>query len=131
MNLDFPKIPYIRETDRFWRLVSLGDLLKSIHTTVGCNRNHISETINEGSNVVEKCVYSNNSIYINKNQFFSGISESSWNFQIGGYPVLEKWLKDRKGMILTNDDICHYRQIIATIQRTIEIMEKIDQVIEL
>jgi len=28
-----------------------------------------------------------------------------WDFYIGGYQVLDKWLKSRKNRTLTNDDI--------------------------
>jgi len=36
-------------------------------------------------------------VYINKTQYFEGIEPDVWEFQIGGYQVLHKWLKDRKG----------------------------------
>jgi hypothetical protein len=29
--------------------------------------------------------------------------------EAGAYPVCEKWLKDRKGRTLSNDDIAHYQ----------------------
>ena len=34
-------------------------------------------------------------------------------------------------MTLSEEDITHYKQMIAAIQRTIEIMDEIDEVIEL
>jgi len=37
-------------------------------------------------------------------------------------------LKDRKGQALQFEDIKHYQKMIATLQRTSEIMEEIDQI---
>ena len=37
-----------------------------------------------------------------------GVPETVWNFHIGGYQICEKWLKDRKGRTLSEDEIAHY-----------------------
>ena len=49
-----------------------------------------------------------------------------WEYQIGGYQVCHKWLKDRKGRTLSTDDIKHYCRIVTAIQKTIEIQKDID-----
>jgi hypothetical protein len=53
-----------------------------------------------------------------------------WNFQIGGYQVCHKWLKDRKGRTLSADDIAHYHKIVVALSETIRLMAEIDEVIE-
>ncbi len=45
----------------------------------------------------------------------------------GGYQVLDKWLKYRKGRILTLDDIRHYCKVVTALKNTIEIEKKIDR----
>ena len=35
-------------------------------------------------------------VYINDGQYFEGIEPEIWAYHIGGYQVLDKWLKDRK-----------------------------------
>jgi hypothetical protein len=40
-------------------------------------------------------------VYINKDQYFEGISPEVWEFPVGGYQILDKWLKDRKGRNLS------------------------------
>ena len=52
-----------------------------------------------------------------------------WEFQIGGYQVLYKWLKDRKGRKLSIDDIIHYQKIIVALGQTIRLMAEIDEAI--
>lgn len=51
-------------------------------------------------------------------------------FQLGGYKVCERWLKDRKGRCLTGADIAHYNEIVLVLQETIRLMDEIDGVIE-
>jgi hypothetical protein len=61
---------------------------------------------------------------------FEGVQEAVWNFRIGGYQVCEKWLKDRTGRILSEDEIVHYQKIVVAISETICLMQEIDEVIE-
>jgi hypothetical protein len=82
-----------------------------------------------GPNTVDKSRFHNNRIYINKEQYFDGVSESVWNYHVGGYQVAEKWLKDRKGRPLTYDELTHYRHVIAAIAKTIYIQTQIDAAI--
>ena len=64
-----------------------------------------------------------------KGDRFSGVPENVWNFYVGGYQVCHKWLKDRKGRTLSNEDILHYQRIVVALQETIELMAKIDAAI--
>ena len=41
-----------------------------------------------------------------------------------------KWLKDRKGRILSEDDLTHYQKIVVALNETIRIMDGIDEVID-
>ena len=59
-----------------------------------------------------------------------GVSEEVWNFHIGGYQVCHKWLKDRKGRKLSDEDISHYQKIVFVLNETIRIMAELDKVIE-
>ncbi|MBE7552886.1 MAG: hypothetical protein HS126_17580 [Anaerolineales bacterium] len=45
------------------------------------------------------------------------------------YLVADKWLKDWQGRQLAYDDLTHYQKIIVALQKTIELMAKIDQAI--
>jgi hypothetical protein len=80
----------------------------------------------KGENRVEKVTYEESKILINPDQYFDGVTEGIWNYQIGGYQVCEKWLKDRKGRILSLDDIRHYCKVVTAIETTIKIQKEID-----
>ena len=61
---------------------------------------------------------------------FRGVPEAVWTYHIGGYQVCEKWLKDRKGRVLSGDDIAHYQKIVVALSETMRLMQEIDEVIE-
>ena len=67
-------------------------------------------------------------VWINKEQYFGNIPETAWNFYIGGYQPAQKWLKDRKGRKLTNNDIEHYQKIIVALTETDRLMKEIDKI---
>ena len=50
-----------------------------------------------------------------------------WNYQIGGYQVCDKWLKDRKGRELSLDEIKTYCKIVTALSKTIELQKEIDK----
>jgi hypothetical protein len=52
-----------------------------------------------------------------------------WEFQIGGYQVLDKWLKNRKGRKLTFDDLFHWQKIVVALKETMRLMGEIDELI--
>jgi len=87
-----------------------------------------------------KC-YEGGKVYLDTSQrtrssYFDGVPEDVWNFHIGGYQVLYKWLYDRRGKkgvpgrTLTPEDIAHYQRIVVALKETIRLMEEIDEVIE-
>ncbi|NMA47699.1 MAG: hypothetical protein GX945_14170, partial [Lentisphaerae bacterium] len=49
-----------------------------------------------------------------------------WAYQIGGYQVCEKWLKDRRERRLELDDIIAYCRIVTALGRTMELQQQID-----
>ncbi|MBW2002271.1 MAG: hypothetical protein JRI30_07135 [Deltaproteobacteria bacterium] len=63
-----------------------------------------------------------------ESQYFEGITKEIWEYQIGGYQVCNKWLKDRKKRFLSLDDIKHYCKIVTSLQKTIEVQKAIDDI---
>lgn len=74
-------------------------------------------------------VAAKNRAYINLEQYFKGVPEKVWEFQVGGYQVLHKWLKDRKGRVLTYDDLEHYQSVLVALRETMRLMDEIDETI--
>jgi len=57
-----------------------------------------------------------NRVYINQAQYFEGIAKEVWQYQIGGYQILNKWLKDRKRRTLSLEDIKHYCKVTTLLK---------------
>lgn len=132
LKIDFPHIPYPKDKSNFRQLVELGRELRYLHLLESPAVNKFITTyLESGSDMVEKVEYKNNKVYINDAQYFGNISEIAWNFYVGGYQPAQKWLKDRKGRQLINEDIEHYQKMIVSLVETDRIMKLIDKVIQL
>jgi hypothetical protein len=68
-------------------------------------------------------------VHINKTQYFEGVAPEVWDFHVGGYQVLDKWLKDRRGRALSYEDIQHYQHVVVALSETIRVMAEIDALI--
>ncbi len=129
LKIDFPKIPYPKNTKTFWDLVALGSQIREIHLLESPKvEDYITEFNIDGDCVVEKPIFKNGNVYINETQNFENVPEVAWNFYIGGYQPAQKWLKDRKGRKLEFDDIAHYQKIIVALSETDRIMKEIDKI---
>ncbi|GHU92116.1 DNA methyltransferase [Spirochaetia bacterium] len=128
LKIDFPRVPYPESATQFIKLAALGATLRKYHLLDGIEPVYqIAAYPIEGSNETEKLEYKENNVYINKTQYFQNVPTDAWNFFIGGYQPAQKWLKDRKGHILTVDEIEHYQKIIAALIKTYEIQGYIDE----
>ncbi|MBE9592912.1 MAG: DNA methyltransferase, partial [Proteobacteria bacterium] len=130
----FPRVPLTSNKDMFKTLSRLGSELVSLHLMKSPELdNLITEFKGEGDNIVAaigKNSYNGGKLKINKTQYFERMPEEVYNFHIGGYQVCQKWLKDRKGRELTEEEIEHYQKIVVALNETIRIMKEIDAVIE-
>ena len=52
--------------------------------------------------------------------------QNVWDFHIGGYQVLDKYLKSRKGRVLSLDEINHIAAVADSLAFTIDQMAAID-----
>jgi hypothetical protein len=65
-------------------------------------------------------------VYINSAQYFAPVPAEVFSYQVGGYQVCEKWLKDRRERHLEIDDIRAYCRIVTALARTIALQRDID-----
>ena len=120
-----------RNLGLFRALAEKGEELVALHLMESPTLDHLVTTFPiTGSSMVEKVRYAEpGRVYINKTQYFEGVQPEVWEFHIGGYQVLEKWLKDRKGRTLSYDDVTHYGKIVVALKETIRLMAEIDDII--
>jgi hypothetical protein len=121
-------------------LVKTGEKLRGLHLmTDPVVNNFITTYPVAGDDDVEKIKYVNDNgvghgnkndgvgnVFINAQQYFGNVPETAWNFYIGGYQPAQKYLKDRKGRKLSNEEIEQYQRIIVVLAETERIMKSID-----
>ena len=128
LKIDFPRIPCPTDWESFRDLVEKGEELRMLHLMEDIpNKTGVSYPV-PGTHQVDCYRWQDNRVYINAEQYFEGVPESAWNFYIGGYQPAQKWLKDRKGLTLTFEDVKHYGRIIYVLQQTGRIMNEIDDI---
>lgn len=128
LKTEYPKIPIPRSDVEFQRLKTSGAVLYKLHTS-GIGIEEIETTFPvSGSNFVSDFHFNQTRVYINNKQYISNVSEEVWNFNIGGYQVIYKWLKDRNNSNLDFNDIIQLQKICTIISMTIKEMQIIDQI---
>ena len=126
LKIDFPRIPYPTDWEKFRDLAEKGEELRQLHLMEDLpSKTGITFPV-AGTLQVDCYRWEQNRVYINSDQYFEGVPESAWNFFIGGYQPAQKWLKDRKGMTLGFEDVKHYQRIIYVLQQTERLMQEID-----
>jgi predicted helicase len=129
LKIDFPRVPFTEDYELFNRMGKYGGKLVDLHLLKSPELNNpIAKFQGIGDYHIEKPKYDENEkrVYINNAQYFEEIKKEVWEYQIGGYQVLDKWLKDRKGWKLSLEDMKHYCQIATALEKTIEVQEEID-----
>jgi len=130
LKINFPRVPYPKDTKSFKKLVAFGAELRSLHLLESPKLNQFITTYPiVGTDTVDKLSYRKGKVFINSEQYFGNVPEVAWNFYIGGYQPAQKWLKNRKGHILKNNDIEHYQKIIVALNETSRIMQEVDKVL--
>jgi predicted helicase len=130
LKIDFPRIPYPTDWEKFRDLAEKGEELRLLHLMKNLSSKPDVKFPVVGSMQVDCYRWQDNRVYINTEQYSDGLPESAWQFYIGGYQPAQKWLKDRKGMTLSFEDVKHYGRIIYVLQQTERIMQEIDELMK-
>ncbi len=139
LKADYPKILFTKNKDLFRALSLLGIELIGLHVlnqeslnysfeklkddTIGESRYSPSDKLTEAHErnpIIKKPSHNEQRLYINHSAYFSGVSQEIYDYRIGGYCVLDKYLKSHKN---ESCDFDHVTNIIKVIVRTIEIQK--------
>ncbi len=130
---DYPKILFTNNKDLFRALSLLGIELIGLHVLNQENLNHSFEKLKDANigesyykeehdRIIKKPSHNEpeQRLYINHSAYFRGVSQEIYDYRIGGYGVLDKYLKSHKNEPC---DFDHVSNIIKVIARTIEIQK--------
>ncbi len=138
LKIDFPRIPFTSDYKLFLQLAELGEQLTELHLLKHKSLNRpVVKYKGKGDDRIGKLKYDleKQILFINaplstgegsgvRPNYFEGITPEVWNYHIGGYQVMEKYLKDRKGRLM--NDPGHYCKMATALAQTIEIQKNID-----
>lgn len=136
LKSDFPRVPFTIDYELFCELAELGEQLTKLHLMKSDKLNNpIAKFQGSGNRVVAKSKKVGRNyhpdeerVYINKDrQYFEGIPDEVWEYQVGGYQVLDKWLYDRRERHLPNEEIQHYCRVATALAHTIELQKEVDE----
>lgn len=124
LKYDFPRIPFTKNKNVFDKLQNIGNELVDLHLLKKIPNSNVGYPI-AGEHKIDCLKYEEESgrLYINEKQYFENVKKEIYNYSIGGYNPLEKYIKARK--IFTLNDIKHLIKVIAVIERTIYLQDKI------
>ncbi|GAA8884856.1 DNA methyltransferase [Helicobacter pylori] len=133
LKIDYPKILFTENKDLFRTLSLLGIELIGLHVLNQESLNYSFEKLkdatigescyiemHERNPIIKKPSHNEQRLYINHSAYFSGVSQEIYDYRIGGYCVLDKYLKSHKNEPC---DFDHVTRIIKVIARTIEIQK--------
>lgn len=131
LKIDFPRIPFTENYEIFQSVSEIGTELIAHHLMKKSYPDNRVSFPEPGSDTVETirfvCDKNSGNVFINKNQYFSDVPAESWEFHIGGYQVLDKWLKSRKDRILSYQEKEHFKKTVNILKVTTEYMNNIDK----
>ncbi|MHA1491725.1 MAG: type ISP restriction/modification enzyme [Promethearchaeota archaeon] len=129
LNIDFPSIPFIESLDIFNAISKIGfDLIKK-HLLLEIPDLQYGIYKGEGNHEILKQKIFEDKLFINDKQYFDTVTEEVYNFQIGGYRIINKYINYRKGRQLTIDEIENIENIIKVVVYTKEQMQTIDELL--
>ncbi|GAA6992452.1 hypothetical protein HpCHC82_05720 [Helicobacter pylori] len=133
LKIDYPKILFTENKDLFRVLSLLGIELIGLHVLNKESLNYSFEKLkdatigescykeeHERNPIIKKPSHNEQQLYINHSAYFRGVSKEIYDYRIGGYCVLDKYLKSHKNEPC---DFDHVSNIIKVIARTIEIQK--------
>ena len=132
LKIGFPRIDFEVSESKFESLANLGQNLidlhlmktipqdKSIDLVFRANANKSNPNF-----TLDKPKYENETIILNADLEIVGISQEVWDYTIGGYKVLDKWLKYRTGLTLEQADFTHILNVAKILKATIAIQSQL------
>ena len=126
LRIDFPRIPWPSNPGQFLRLTTLGRKLSTAHLAAAT----VQPDVVQGEAVrLEPGFphYDAGHIRLSPSQDLGvDVIPAVWEFRMGGYAVVQRWLKQRRRCLDVND-IRRLRQIVAAVGQTLALSDEIDR----
>lgn len=131
LRIDFPRVPFTKDYSLFQKISEFGKELVNLHLLKSPRLDKpVIKFSGKDNNLIKFRKYNekNKKLYINGIQYFENLEKEVWGYMIGGYQVLDKWLKERRGRHLELEDIKHFCRVATALKETIIIQKEIDKI---
>ncbi|EAL1190789.1 DNA methyltransferase [Campylobacter jejuni] len=132
LKIDFPKIPFTKDKNTFKNLSKLGLKLINLHLLKNDELDFnvgeaLFKDIKNKNFKIQKIKYNKDTkeLFINESLYFNKVSPEIYEFKIGGYAVLDKYLKSHKEEDIEHK---HFTLIIQTLDETLKIQDEISKI---
>jgi type I restriction-modification system DNA methylase subunit len=137
LKTDFPAVPMTKDRQTFYKYAALGQKLIDLHLLRNVPASpEIKVSLGgvKGDFVLKKTAFANGRLLlgvyasgVNAAITIDGVTGDVYDFEIGSYKPIEKWLKYRvkDGVSLGVHDLSHLKNMIAAIKGTIAVMAEI------
>lgn len=129
---DFPLVPYPSSAEQFLAMAALGQRMRRLHLLqLEADEGERPPFLQQGDNVVtarrfEQTGQSEGRVWINGQQCFERVPAVAWSAHVAGYQPLSRWLQDREGRQLSDDEVSHYQLMVVALTRQEALMKEID-----
>lgn len=133
LKIGFPRVNFEVSKSEFETFAKIGQRLIDLHLLKNIpNDESIALKFSDKADkqkpnfTLEKPRFIDDKIMLNKDLEIVGIAKSIFEFSIGGYKVLDKWLKYRVGKALSKVELEHLVNVACIIKETIKIQNELE-----
>ncbi len=138
LRIGFPRINFEVSKKIFEALESIGRELVELHllrkipqdssiyidfrSEAKSSPNYTIQKLNTKNRFVDSMLILNNDLCI------KGVDQAVYDYTIGGYKVIEKWLSYRNGYTCSKPELEHLESICKILKRTIALQKELEQI---
>jgi predicted helicase len=132
LRREFPRVVFPREHGAFLRMAGLGRELVALHLLEDPRLSGTQVRVEGDAGAPvgsSRPAYRDGRVSLNRRGLsFTGIAPDVWQYRIGAYPVLSRWLAARKGRVLAWNESRGFRQMVEALRRTLMVQAEIAEV---
>jgi hypothetical protein len=137
LRMDFPRIPVPRDADQFFALTRHGQALAEAHLSAPRQSSAAMRSGRAAGTTAADAAPQvaagfprrdrSGRVALSRDRSWPDpIRQDVWEFRVGGYRVLERWLRCRRLRGLSAEDQAYFARMIATVERTLHRMSLLD-----
>lgn len=121
---DYPRVKVPKSFEEFEDFRHFGQQLRLLHTFDDAAK---IDTLQFGfpvigHNEITNPKWEQDRVYLNDVQYIDRVPNRVWEYRIGGYFPAQKWLKDRRGERLGDEELDKYLQVLASLKQSADLI---------